>query len=87
MIEFLSLHQGNVFSRVKESHDKESHDITVDETENCELDDNKIDKFTASGITTSKNLNKIEVNLKRGPIDVPQNLHQFCSHLTRVSMI
>lgn len=33
-----------------------NHDITVDETENCELDDNKVGKFIANGITESKNL-------------------------------
>lgn len=73
MIDFLSLHQGNAFSKL------ECHGIIVDETENCELDDNKLGKFTASGLNISKNLNKIEVNLKRGPPDMPQSLHQYIS--------
>lgn len=30
--------------------------ITVDETENCELDNNKVGKFIANEITESKNL-------------------------------
>lgn len=33
-----------------------NHDITVDETENCELDNNKVGKFIANEITESKTL-------------------------------
>lgn len=54
LIDFISLYQGNAFRRIP---GKESHDIIVDETEDCELGVNKGGKFIGHGITAFKNLN------------------------------
>lgn len=59
LIDIIILDQGNAFSKVS---DKEARGIIVDEPENCELDDNKADKFIACGITV---FTSYEYNLKR----------------------